>query len=170
MKNKNHNLEKIKVVFVCLGNICRSPAAEEIFKTIVERAGMQDRFLIDSAGISGVHTGELPDKRMREAGKLRGYNINSLSRRLEVDDFYIFDYIITMDDANYNSAVRLAPNVKDRGKVRKMIEFSLSSDYDHVPDPYYEGVEGFELVLDLLEDACEGLFEEIESKLESFED
>lgn len=163
-KEKKENKEKIRVIFVCLGNICRSPAAEEIFRKIVERQSLTKQFMIDSAGTSGQHSGELPDRRMREAGAIRGYNFSSISRRFEPEDFDAFDYVVTMDDSNYSNVLRLAPNLESRKKVKKMIDYSINTDYDHIPDPYYEGAEGFELVLNLLEDACEGLLESIEEE------
>lgn len=162
MKSKK---EKKKILFVCLGNICRSPAAEGIFKSIIEKQGKSNDYIVDSAGTSGYHIGDLPDKRMRKHGSMRGYDFNSLSRKFSIEDFLDFDYIITMDDSNYNNVTRLASTLEDRDKVKKMVDY-LQKDfpYDHVPDPYYEGADGFELVLDLLEDACEGLYKTLETE------
>lgn len=157
--------KRYKILFVCLGNICRSPAAEGIMKHIIDRKGLNDIIEADSAGTSGYHIGELPDQRMRRYGAIRGYNFDSLSRRFESDDFEKFDLILTMDDNNYNSVIRLSPDVDSRKKVHKMVEFSKEFKYDHVPDPYYSGYDGFVLVLDLLEDACNGLMEYIEKKV-----
>ena len=158
------DLDKTKILFVCLGNICRSPAAEGIFKQILKQEGKSEDYLVDSAGTSGCHTGDLPDKRMRQHASLRGYDLDSRSRKIELEDFLIFDYIITMDDSNYNNVLRLAPDLESRAKVHKMMEYSSSEEYDHIPDPYYEGADGFELVLDLLEDACNKLYLSSESE------
>ena len=149
---------KIGIVFVCLGNICRSPAAEGIFKQVVEQKGLPDNFFIDSAGTGGWHQGELPDSRMRAHGAKRGYDFCSRARKFNTNDFERFDYIVVMDDQNYKDVTALAPTEKDKRKVCKMIDFSQKfTHHQYVPDPYYGGASGFELVLDLLEDACEGL-------------
>lgn len=142
---------------MCLGNICRSPAAEGIFRMLVEGRGVSEDFAIDSAGTYGGHAGELPDPRMREAASRRGYLLTHRSRPVRPDDFDRFDIIIAMDDSVYERLNRLAPTVEARQKIYRMVEFGTRTDYDHIPDPYYEGRQGFELVLDLLEDACEGL-------------
>lgn len=154
-------LDKTKILFVCLGNICRSPAAEGIFKHIIKQNDKSNDFIVDSAGTGGYHIGDLPDKRMRIHASDRGYNLDSRSRKIELEDFLIFDYIITMDDRNYSNVLHIAPDLESRAKVHKMMEYSSSKDYDYVPDPYYEGADGFELVLDLLEEACENLYQEI---------
>lgn len=155
-------MEKYRILFVCLGNICRSPAAEGIMKKMVEAENIANQFVIDSAGTSGYHNGDLPDHRMRQYGSRRGYNFNSLSRKFSSDDFDNFDLIIAMDDRNYQDIVRLSPDLESQKKVHRMVDFSQKYNYDHVPDPYYSGADGFELVLDLLEDACEGLLKNIQ--------
>ena len=133
---------KTRILFVCLGNICRSPAAEGIMRRIVERRGLSGTFGIDSAGTYGGHRGELPDPRIRE------------------EDFDRFDMIVAMDDMNYESLNRLAPSREAARKIFRMAEFCRRHpDRTYVPDPYYEGHEGFELVLDMLEDGCEGILE-----------
>lgn len=153
--------DKKRVLFVCLGNICRSPAAEGIFKHMVEEHGMEHRIEVDSAGTSGYHDGELADRRMRRHGELRGYKFDSLSRKFTLEDYNDFDIILAMDDSNYHNILKLAPDLESRDKVHRMINFSQDLDHDHVPDPYYEGADGFELVMDILEDACEGLLKQI---------
>ena len=153
--------KKYRLLFVCLGNICRSPAAEGIMRRLTERAGLADRFELDSAGTYGGHAGDLPDPRMRSAAAARGYRLTHRSRRITDDDFDRFDRILVMDDANYERVCRLAPDRESIGKIYRMTEFCRTSKADHVPDPYYEGHEGFEIVLDLLEDACGGLLEEL---------
>ncbi len=157
-------MDKIKILFVCLGNICRSPSAEGILKHKVAEAGLQNRFFIDSAGMLSYHAGELPDDRMRRHAKRRGYNLVSRSRPVKTDDFYDFDLIIGMDDSNIDALMRKAPDVESKQKIHRMTEFSRNYQHDHIPDPYYGGDSGFELVLDLLEDACDGLLEEVLKK------
>lgn len=152
-------MNKKKILFVCLGNICRSPAAEGVFGAMAERAGRADEFEIDSAGTYGGHAGDKADARMRAAASKRGYNLTSRSRQIRYEDFEHFDMIITMDDRNYEKVHRLAPDPLSREKIYRMVAFSRSITIDHVPDPYYEGAEGFEKVLDILEDACGGLLE-----------
>jgi protein-tyrosine phosphatase len=155
-------MKEYNVLFVCLGNICRSPAAEGIFKDMVKKRGLYNRISVDSAGTAGYHQGELPDPRMRSHGARRGYKFDSLSRKFRNSDFYDFDVIITMDDSNYHNVLNLSPNLESDKKVYKMVDFLQRLNADHIPDPYYSGASGFELVLDLLEDACEGLLDKIE--------
>ncbi len=154
---QNGAVAKHKILFVCLGNICRSPAAEGIFRDMVEKRGLSDSFVIDSAGTYGGHAGELPDSRMRAAASRRGYRLTHRSRKLTDDDFRNFDIIAVMDDSNYERASRTAPDVESIGKIHRMADFATKHVWDHIPDPYYEGAEGFELVLDLLEDCLDGL-------------
>lgn len=156
--------EPHKILFVCLGNICRSPAAEGVMKQIVARAGVSDCYEIDSAGTYGGHAGEGADARMQRAASKRGYRLTSRSRRIRTDDFDRFDRIIVMDDSNYDAVHRLAPDRDRAQKIYRMVEFCRTGHATHVPDPYYEGAAGFEIVLDLLEDACTGLFEQLESE------
>lgn len=154
--------DKKKILFICLGNICRSPAAEGIMKHLVEKAGREDEFLIDSAGISGYHRGDLPDRRMREHAARRGYDLTHRSRPVRTEDFYNFDLIIGMDDQNIEDLKDRAPSTVEWKKIHRMTEYcTRHARADHVPDPYYEGYEGFEYVLDLLEDACAGLLEQL---------
>lgn len=160
--NQLINNKKYKILFVCLGNICRSPAAEEIFRTLTQRHGVADRFEIDSAGTYAGHTGDLPDRRMRRAAAGRGYELTHRARPLRESDFERFDRIIVMDDYNYESVHRMAPTRELARKIYRMVEFCRHSpQWSHVPDPYYEGHEGFELVLDLLEDGCQGLLDDL---------
>jgi len=153
--------EKIRVLFVCLGNICRSPSAEAIMRKLVDDAGLSDRIEIDSAGTMGYHEGELPDSRMRQHGSRRGYKLDSRSRPVRMDDFYEFDYIIGMDDQNVADLKRKAPDVESLDKIHRMTNFAVHMMHDHVPDPYYGGASGFELVLDILEDSCKGLLNKL---------
>lgn len=146
---------KTKILFVCLGNICRSPAAEGVMRLLVEREGMASEIEIDSAGTYGGHRGELPDSRMRAAASRRGYALTHHSRQVCEEDFERFDRIVVMDDMNYENMHRLAPSREAAQKIYRMAEFCLRHpDRTYIPDPYYEGREGFELVLDMLEDGC----------------
>lgn len=151
---------KTKILFVCLGNICRSPAAEGIMRDMVEKNGSADRFEIDSAGTYGGHRGELPDPRMRHAASRRGYTLTHRSRQVREEDFERFDLIVAMDDMNYETLHRMAPSREAARRIFRMAEFfRRHPDRTYVPDPYYEGHEGFELVLDMLEDGCGGMLE-----------
>lgn len=149
-----------KILFVCLGNICRSPGAEAIMKAIVRREGKEKEFYIDSAGLYSGHAGALPDERMRRHAAKRGYELDSRARTFyPTADFAEFDLIIGMDDQNIRELRRLATSDDERDKIFKMTDFCQQpTRYTVVPDPYYEGPEGFELVLNLLEDAVEGLY------------
>lgn len=145
----------MKILFVCLGNICRSPAAEGIFIHKAQNAGLQIE--VDSAGTSAWHEGEKADRRMRQTAKARGYELTSLARRVKSYDFDNFDYLIAMDDQNYDDLRQKAADTKQMDKVLRMSEFFSRQDIDHVPDPYYGGSKGFDLVIDLLEEASDNL-------------
>lgn len=149
-----------RILFVCLGNICRSPAADGILHSLVQRRGLAEQFEIDSAGTYGGHRGELPDARMREAASRRGYALTHRARQVREEDFERFDMIVAMDDMNYEALHRLAPSREAGRKIFRMTEFCRRHpDRTYVPDPYYEGREGFELVLDMLEDGCEEILQ-----------
>ncbi len=151
--------KQLKVLFVCLGNICRSPAAEGVMRAMVSENGREGDFLIDSAGTISCHAGELPDRRMRVHARERGLTLDHISRPVDAEDFGYFDIIVGMDASNLSRLRQMAPSVEAARKIHAMAEyFSPGSRYDHVPDPYYEGAEGFELVLDLLEDGCRNLY------------
>ncbi len=155
-------INKTKILFVCLGNICRSPSAEALFKGLIKKRGLQQQFEVDSAGTSKWHVGEASDKRMKEHAIKRGYSLDSISRQFNPNvDFDYFNFIIGMDDANVLELKKMARDENDLKKIYKMTDFSREWDYSEVPDPYYGGDEGFELVLDLLEDACTGLLDSI---------
>jgi len=165
MDSNSTTNKKVRILFVCLGNICRSPAAEGIMKKLVEKNELQDFIEVDSAGTSGWHEGELPDERMRSHGEKRAYNFISPARKFRKADFDNFDYIIVMDRNNYNNVKSMSDGKEQAGKIRMMTDYSVQySHHDYVPDPYYGGASGFELVLDLLEDACEGLLQAIKSQ------
>lgn len=152
--------EKKKVLFVCLGNICRSPAGEGVLKAIVEENGATGSWEIDSAGTGGWHVGEQPDRRMRIHARQRGIELNHRCRKVTPADFDEFDLIIPMDSSNEQNLRRMAPTLEAARKIVPMATFIDDGfHYDHVPDPYYEGSEGFELVLDLLENGCRNLYD-----------
>ncbi len=150
---------KSSVVFVCTGNICRSPMAEGIFRRMIEDTGLSDRIIIDSAGTHGYHVGEPPDARAVEAAARRGYDLSKLrARKFQREDFHRFDLVLAMDRDNHGILSRLAqPSAGHR--LRMMMEYASQFREIEVPDPYYGGPDGFERVLDMLEDAAQGLLE-----------
>ena len=152
---------RYKVLFVCLGNICRSPAAQGILEHIVRENGAQDRFEVDSAGTYSGHRGELPDRRMRNAAMYRGFALTHKARPVSGLDFLDFDLIVAMDDQNYEDLMHLAPSVEATHKIKRMASYLITHDISYIPDPYYMGTEGFTLVLDLLEEGCRNLYETI---------
>ena len=154
---------KQRILFVCLGNICRSPAAEAMMQVLVERHGLTERVILDSAGTYGGHSGERSDPRMRRAAEARGIPMTHRARQVREEDFERFDMLIAMDDNNYENLFRLAPNRDYHSKIYRFREFLRHHpEWSHIPDPYYEGQEGFELVLDLLEDGCSTLIERLQ--------
>ena len=146
------------ILFVCMGNICRSPTAEGIFSKLVDDAGRNSEFEIDSAGTIGYHAGHKADSRMRSAAQERGYSLDSISRRIELEDFRDFDLIVTMDEQNYRDVTSLKPNAAD--KVVRMCDYCEVHSESEVPDPYYGGDAGFQKVIDILEDACASLLKQ----------
>lgn len=157
---------QISILFVCLGNICRSPAAEGIMRALVAERGLENYITVDSAGTGGYHVGQLPDSRMRAHARRRGLVLNHHCRQVSVEDFARFDIIIGMDASNVSNLKRLAPSIQAEKKIFSMAKFFTGHPwFDHVPDPYYEGADGFELVLDLLYDGCTSLLNQIESSL-----
>lgn len=156
LRAKDH----ISILFVCLGNICRSPAAEGVMQALVDEEGAAARFTIDSAGTGDYHIGDLPDRRMRIHARRRGYELTHRCRQIRAYDFDDFDIIVAMDASNERNLRRIAPSPESEAKIVQMAEFvDIASRYDHIPDPYYEGAEGFELVLDLLQSACRNLYD-----------
>ena len=153
-----------KILFVCLGNICRSPAAEGVFKKLLQNNNISKGYYVDSAGTSGLHAGEYADKRMISEAIKFDIDLTSKSRKFIKEDFNRFDYIIVMDDENYRNVLKLDNHGEYQHKVSKMTDYASGkfSKYKFVPDPYYGGQDGFTLVLNLLENACNGLFLDIE--------
>lgn len=157
----------VRILFVCLGNICRSPSAEAVMRKLTEREGAEGSIEIDSAGTSGWHAGEAPDPRAAQAARGRGIRLRGAARRVEPEDFERFDLILAMDRSNLLTLRQLAPDEEARTKVRMLREFdpaSEGSDDLDVPDPYHGGPEGFDRVLDLLEAACEGLLDRVRAR------
>ena len=150
-------MKKIKVLFVCMGNICRSPTAEAVFGHYVEKAGLVEHIHIDSAGTHDYHIGDAPDARTQRAAKLRGYDMSKLrGRQVETGDFARFDYVLAMDEANLSILQRLRPH-DAQSHLGLFLEFARRHGEREVPDPYYGGADGFERVLDMVEDAANGL-------------
>lgn len=157
----------MKILFVCLGNICRSPAAEGVMDSIVSEEASKRHLPVaiscDSAGTARYHIGEQPDRRMRIHARDRGIALNHRCRQVCTDDFFDFDLIVGMDSQNIRDLHRIAPSPEAGRKIVAMADFlPENSRYDYIPDPYYEGAEGFELVFDLLSEACRNLFDKIE--------
>ena len=150
-----------KILFVCLGNICRSPAAENIMNHLIEQEGLGDRIICDSAGTGGWHVGAPPDRRMRAAAAARGMDFVGAARQFHAQDLQEFDLILAMDKENYRDILALDPQGKFRGKVKMMCDYCQTHRDQEVPDPYYGGTEGFNYVIDLLFDACGGLLKSI---------
>ncbi len=159
-----HGKKEIKILFICLGNICRSPAAEGVMQRIAASTPSDRKWLIDSAGIGRWHVGDLPDRRMRLHARDRGYDLIHRCRQISTQDFFDFDLIIGMDSMNIEDLKELAPSPETAAKIMPMSAFfSPGTRIDCVPDPYYEGSEGFELVLDLLESSCRNIFDAVEN-------
>jgi len=157
---------RVRVLFVCMGNICRSPTAHGVFRKLVEEAGLVDRIEIDSAGTHAYHVGEPPDRRAQETAMRRGIALADLrARRAAAEDFDRFDYILAMDQDNYHNMSSLCP--EGRGLERRLMllmDFAPHMRLREVPDPYYGAAGGFERVFDMIEAAAEGLLEDIRRK------
>lgn len=149
------------LLFVCLGNICRSPAAEGIMRQMAEQAGRDDEFNIDSAGIGAWHVGDLPDPRMRETARRHGYLLNSRARQVKAYDFERFDLILCMDQSNFDRLMDLAPSIEAQRKIQLLSDYLPKEMHvDEIPDPYYGGQQGFERVIALIETACRNLLQQ----------
>jgi len=151
----------VNVLFVCMGNICRSPTAEGVFTGIVERAGLQEIIGIDSAGTHAYHVGDPPDPRAQKSAKARGIDISHLRARRAIEqDFERFDYVLAMDLDNLSNLLAICPS-QYQNKLSLFLDFASQADLREVPDPYYGGPLGFERVLDMVEDAAQGLLQTI---------
>jgi protein-tyrosine phosphatase len=153
-----------RILFVCMGNICRSPTAEGVTRAVAERKGLVDRFDFDSAGTHGYHIGNPPDARARAAAAKRGYDLSPLkARQVDALDFVRFDRILAMDRDNLELLRKACPE-EHHAKLGLFLEYATRSTGDEVPDPYYGGPEGFERVLDMIEDAADGLLDLLTNK------
>ena len=150
------------ILFVCMGNICRSPAAEAIMKKNIEKKNLSDKIKVDSAGVIDYHSGEPADSRMIEHAKKRGYELDSIARQFDMTkDFDRFDYIVTMDNENFEDINSMDIMNKYEHKIFRIVDFCENCTRDEIPDPYYKGTSGFEEVLDMLEDASKGLVNKV---------
>ena len=157
-------MKKINVLFVCMGNICRSPTSEGLFQHLVTEAGLLDKITIDSAGTHAYHVGNPPDTRATAAAKLRGIDLTSQrARQVCENDFTNFDYILAMDNSNHADLSQLCPAGEEH-RLHLFLDFAPQTQTQEVPDPYYGGEQGFEHVLDLVEQAAAGLLEDIKKK------
>ncbi len=155
-------MKTVRICFVCLGNICRSPTAHGVMEHLVAQAGLQRRIVVDSAGTSAYHVGEAADARSRSCAQTRGYDLTSRARRFDASDFERFDYILAMDRQNLEDLLALAPTPEARARVRLFRSFDPAAPTGAVvPDPYHGGPRGFDDVLDLCERACQGLLDTI---------
>ena len=152
-----------KILFVCLGNICRSPAAEGIFNQKIKERDLENFFVVDSVGTGSWHVGNLPDQRMRITALSRGIELTSRARQIEENDLYEFDLILVMDKDNLDAVKSLSKDHKNTisSKIKLILSYSKNSQLDEVPDPYYGGQNGFDKVLDLLDDAMDGLIDSL---------
>ncbi len=159
-------MTKTKILFVCLGNICRSPMAETIMKKYVTDEKLENFIEIDSAGLESYHQNEKADSRMRAHASIRGYNITSISRKIKDSDWEYFDMIICMDDQNIRSLNLRAPSEETKTKISRATNFCQEYYLEsNIPDPYYGGDQGFQYVIDLLEDACQGILLDIKKRI-----
>lgn len=157
--------KRVKVLFVCMGNICRSPMAEGVFKHHVKQTGLDGCIAADSAGTHDYHVGEPPDPRAQRAASRRGYELSTLrGRQVSRGDFGEFDYLLAMDETNLRALERLCPS-QHAHKLKLLMEFSTSQALREVPDPYYGGEQGFERVLDMVEQATAGLLDHLRRRL-----
>lgn len=159
-----NNKKKTSILFVCMGNICRSPTAEGIFRHILMEKSLTDFFDLDSAGTHAYHVDAPPDHRAQETAKSRGIDLSDLrGRKITVEDFDKFDYVLAMDKDNYAILDEMCPSAK-KEQLKLFLDFAKDVNFDEVPDPYYGGTGGFEKVFDMLEQASYGLIEHIQSK------
>ena len=154
-------MKPIRILFVCLGNICRSPLAESVFRHLARERGVLDRFEVDSAGTSGYHDGDPPDARSVATAEARGVRVEGASRKLTADDLHRFDLVIAMDAENHAEIERLREVVGGDARVHRLREWDVGADRLDVPDPYFGGPHGFEHVHDIVERACAALLDDL---------
>jgi protein-tyrosine phosphatase len=156
--------EKVRVLFVCMGNICRSPTAEGVFRDLVSQLDLHSKIESDSAGTHAYHIGEQPDRRAQLAAKERGIDLSDLrARHVSLTDYETFDYILAMDNDNYNILISQSP-AHAKPKIKLFMDFAKRRSEQEVPDPYYGGQRGFDIVYDMVEDASKGLLEDIKKR------
>lgn len=154
----------VRVCFVCLGNICRSPSAEGVMRSLLDEKKLTDSVHVESAGTSAWHVGERPDSRSRAAASTRGIVVDGKAQHFQAKDFERFDYVLVMDAANRADVLALAANEGDAAKVHLFLDFNAEHQGQDVPDPYYGGANGFEHVLDLCESACAGFIDHLSER------
>lgn len=158
-------MKKVRVLFVCMGNICRSPLAHGLFAHRVRESGLEDVVEVDSAGTHAYHVGEPPDRRMQQTAQARQIDLSTLrARQVDAADFERFDYVLAMDESNYDILRDICPAGRE-GRLRLFLEFATDRPETEVPDPYYGGASGFERVYDLVEAAADGLLADIRTRL-----
>jgi len=157
---------RYNILFVCMGNICRSPAGENIFRQVVENAGLSKHIHCDSAGTIGIHSGNKPDTRMSKTIRRRGYRVTGHARQFSLQDFENFNLILVMDNENHKNILKLADTEEERAKLKMFTSFCLQHHHHEVPDPYYGGDTGFQLVADLIEDGSNGLIKYLKKELD----
>lgn len=153
--------ERIRVLFVCLGNICRSPLAEAVFRAEVRSRGLEDQYEIDSAGTSSYHSGCDPDRRSVESARRRGVRVEGTARQITDEDLHRFDYVIVMDSGNYEDVDQLKASADGSAVVRLLREWDPDADSLDVPDPYYGGTGGFDRVHEIVERSCRALLDSL---------
>ena len=155
----------VKVLMVCMGNICRSPMAEGVFRRLLQDVGLEDKVYVESAGTHAYHVGSFPDRRSQDVAQARGVDISAIrARKVEIEDLDIFDYVIAMDDDNYRYLLGLCPAPNYREKIHRIMEYAPESPIREVPDPYYGGRGGFMRVMDLVEESAQGLLLQIRER------
>ncbi len=161
-----NDTQQLSVLFVCLGNICRSPTAHGVFEHLVSARGLDSSIRVESAGTGAYHIGSEPDHRSIKVASQRGYDLSHLrAQKALAEDFHRYDYILAMDNDNLRNLQKLAPE-NPRAKLQLLLDFSSQQQFSEVPDPYYGGARGFDLVLDLIEDASEGLLNQLQRQLQ----
>lgn len=158
-------MAQFHALFVCMGNICRSPAGEAVFRSLVDQEGLSDQIACDSAGTIDYHAGSSPDPRMIHAGRQRGIKVAGMARQVKKEDLERFDLMLAMDEANFRYLLELAPSAEAKRKIHRFCDYVESIPAKEVPDPYYGNDDGFEKVFEILEDGCANLLVSIRDRL-----